>query len=563
MTPEDIEQLKRLKQLLDDGVLTTEEFELQKNVILSTPQNTELTKSEGQGGIFGLEFFSNKAINSDPKNLEVSESGETEAVKETILSASNSLRMTWGQKKMALLVLFVGVLVAGSIFVVRGNGSNSRNNNSTETTESIAQGKLTEVALFVGQVEEANVGALSEVFVLSEDLIREKASLVGLDLYDIRIGQSDQIDLIAETLINTPSELMANAKSRIMENSYLFFRRKVDVGITIQLCDKACGENYLNNNAIGLRRKWDSGSLGQKEVLQFLSDQQQALISFYNGDALKAEGEFGRLLGTGGASYIQKGGALEGLESWMHLNATVGIENVLEGYISESKTGASRDLAEMVTANSFIAGKKLNLTDVDLQGGIGRMTDAQRMELETLSSADLSTPENQRKLTEFLESSKMWLGDLAFNALVVQDDVINALEETLANSTPEFKKDLDEFYEARSSTAPTEASTAPPIDVGTTDYFLNLLVKDACEVVRKLQPPNGNNSDSDLEFLTGLAESIWEKILQSEQYGLPKSKYEEFGQSLKVSMETFNERKRQYMPLSLSNVFEQCALFGW
>ena len=37
MTPEDIEQLKRLKALFDDGVLTAEEFELQKRGLLSSP----------------------------------------------------------------------------------------------------------------------------------------------------------------------------------------------------------------------------------------------------------------------------------------------------------------------------------------------------------------------------------------------------------------------------------------------------------------------------------------------------------------------------------------------
>ena len=42
MTPENIEQLKQLKQLLDDGVLTAEEFALQKSLILAPPQNPEL-----------------------------------------------------------------------------------------------------------------------------------------------------------------------------------------------------------------------------------------------------------------------------------------------------------------------------------------------------------------------------------------------------------------------------------------------------------------------------------------------------------------------------------------
>ena len=37
MTPEDIEQLKQLKALFDEGVLTAEEFELQKRGLLSSP----------------------------------------------------------------------------------------------------------------------------------------------------------------------------------------------------------------------------------------------------------------------------------------------------------------------------------------------------------------------------------------------------------------------------------------------------------------------------------------------------------------------------------------------
>jgi hypothetical protein len=562
MTPEDIDQLKRLKQLLDDGVLTTEEFELQKSVILSTPQNTELTKSEGQGGIFGPEFFSNKAIKSDPKNLEVSESEETEAVKEAILSASNLFRLTWGQNKMALLVLVIGVLIAGSIFVVRGNGSNSRDNNSTEPSDSIAQGKLTEAALFVDQVEEAHVEALSEVFALSEDLIREKARLVGLDLYDIRISQSDQVASLAETLINTPSELMAYAKSRITANVYEFFRRPLDISATIQLCDAACGKNYVNNNPLILRRKSDSGALGQEDVLQFLSDQQQALIAFHSGDALAAESNFALTLGASGAAYSQEGGTLEGLEVTINTLATIDGTNVLQGYIEASRARATSDLTELVTANLLMARKELNLAPGLLQKGIGRMDNAQRMELETFATADLSSPENSRKLVVFLEATNIF-SQLRFNAVDVRSDVVNKLKVTLANSTPEFKKELDEFYEARSITAPTEASTAPPIEGSPTDYFLHLRVEEACGIVRKLQYPNGNNSDSDLVYLTDLAESIWEGALQNEQYGLPKSKYQEFGQSLKVSMKTFNERVRQVMPLSLSKVFEQCDLFGW
>ena len=40
MTPEDIEQLKQLKQLVDDGVLSPEDFEVQKNLIFSSAENS-------------------------------------------------------------------------------------------------------------------------------------------------------------------------------------------------------------------------------------------------------------------------------------------------------------------------------------------------------------------------------------------------------------------------------------------------------------------------------------------------------------------------------------------
>jgi hypothetical protein len=40
MTPEDIEQLKQLKQLVDSGVLSPEDFEIQKNLIFSSAENS-------------------------------------------------------------------------------------------------------------------------------------------------------------------------------------------------------------------------------------------------------------------------------------------------------------------------------------------------------------------------------------------------------------------------------------------------------------------------------------------------------------------------------------------
>ena len=70
MTPENIEQLKQLKQLFDEGVLTTEEFELQKRGILLSPDQRvdapwsieEIELDEGF-----IVSSSDRSVNSPPR----------------------------------------------------------------------------------------------------------------------------------------------------------------------------------------------------------------------------------------------------------------------------------------------------------------------------------------------------------------------------------------------------------------------------------------------------------------------------------------------------------------
>lgn len=279
---------------------------------------------------------------------------------------------------------------------------------------------------FIQETSIKKVDAFSKVFGVTTDRINEMADAVGENLYDATAKSIDQIKALAEAMINTRRELMSATQNRIGELSTKYFTNQID---------SMEAEKQLNVNAFGVRDKFNANALTQQDVVQFLQDQQQALITFYKGDAIKAESEFARLYGEGGASYSLKGGALEGLESVINTLATIDGTNLLQGYISESKTGATSNLAEMVTANALAAGSQLNLTQADLQGGIGRMTDAQRMELETLASADLTSAENQRKLTEFLESSKIWMGDLAFNTVAVQEDAAT----TMKNATEDFR----------------------------------------------------------------------------------------------------------------------------
>ncbi len=70
MTPENIEQLKQLKALFDEGVLSTEEFELQKRGILSSPEQSvdapwsieEIELDEGF-----IVSSSERSVNSPPR----------------------------------------------------------------------------------------------------------------------------------------------------------------------------------------------------------------------------------------------------------------------------------------------------------------------------------------------------------------------------------------------------------------------------------------------------------------------------------------------------------------
>jgi len=102
VTPEDIEQLKQLKQLLDDGVLTEEEFALQKSLILAPPQNPELANSEGQSGIFGQGFWSTDSIKTDP-NFETSSGEDKYAVMRGLLASGALQAKDFSQETLSLI----------------------------------------------------------------------------------------------------------------------------------------------------------------------------------------------------------------------------------------------------------------------------------------------------------------------------------------------------------------------------------------------------------------------------------------------------------------------------
>jgi hypothetical protein len=122
----------------------------------------------------------------------------------------------------------------------------------------------------------------------------------------------------------------------------------------------------------------------------------------------------------------------------------------------------------------------------------------------------------------------------------------------------------------------TRPITTPPIeDDNSEDAFDDLAddfvedlsgisVEQACGMVRVLQPPNGNNSDKVMEFLTETAESILEQARLDVQNGTSKSKYENFGFALNGVLEFYDKyRDESHMPPSALLAESECNRFGW
>jgi len=117
--------------------------------------------------------------------------------------------------------------------------------------------------------------------------------------------------------------------------------------------------------------------------------------------------------------------------------------------------------------------------------------------------------------------------------------------------------------EAPTTEAPVVTEAPVPIYVGTpADPFRDSRVEKACGLVRNLQPPNGNNSDADLVYLTDLAEALSNQISIDEQAGLGESRYEMFAESLKGTIAYF-ERDYDRHPTTRFLVLGQCDDFGW
>jgi hypothetical protein len=148
MTPEDIDQLKRLKQLLDDGVLTIEEFELQKTAILSSPQNIQLVKSESPRQ-------SAQSVIVEPKTTALAK-----------------------EQKGLILVLIIGAIIAGCLVLVQGGGSNSADGEAKNDSGTINSTTISPVSTEVAKLCEKTKMS----WVPSQQDIDSYVDLSGADL---------------------------------------------------------------------------------------------------------------------------------------------------------------------------------------------------------------------------------------------------------------------------------------------------------------------------------------------------------------------------------------------
>jgi hypothetical protein len=293
---------------------------------------------------------------------------------------------------------------------------------------------------FIQETSVKKVDRFSKIFGVSTDKINEMAEAVGENLYDATAKSIDQIKKMAEAMINTRRELMASAANRAGELSTKYFTSKINA---------MEAEKQLDVNAFGLRDKFDAGALGQQDVLQFLQDQQTALTSFYGGDSIKANAEFAKMFGKGGTAFSQLNGPLEGMESTLNFLATdKDGNNSLQGYVTESRTGATSDLAELVTSNLLMGGFQSSTTDAaGLNAGLSTLNDQQRMRIETLATQDMTVQENRQALIDALYKMTTDGNNEIFMKLSPIADPMKDAATSLASASEAFKASVDVLIE--------------------------------------------------------------------------------------------------------------------
>lgn len=226
----------------------------------------------------------------------------------------------------------------------------------------------------------------------SEEEIIRLADAVGVNLFDATMETSEMVKKLASGMISDFRGLQAAAADRISEISTIFTRP---------------AEMQEANNAFQgiIRNIFDqitAGGLTKENLGMQMNQAMQSLVQYYGGDVGKAENEFFRLFGKGGAAYSQDGGPLTGQEST--IMGLIGPEMARAQNMSLG--GQASDFQEYITSQLLQAGLQLGEGQADKIGGAIRSGEFTLQEqtgiINYLATADLTQKATQDVLDKML-----------------------------------------------------------------------------------------------------------------------------------------------------------------
>lgn len=226
----------------------------------------------------------------------------------------------------------------------------------------------------------------------SEEEIIRLADAVGVNLFDATMETSEMVKKLASGMINDFRGLQAASADRLGKISGIFSRPAEMTEASTAIQDVV--RNLFDQITAGGLTKENAG-LQMDQILQ-------SLVQFYGGDTGKAEDEFFRLFGRGGAAYAQGAGPLAGQEA--------AIMGLIGPQIAQAQNlslgGRASDFQEFINSQLLGAGLQLGQGQADKIGGAIRSGEFTLQEqtgiINYLATADLTQKETQAVLDKML-----------------------------------------------------------------------------------------------------------------------------------------------------------------
>ena len=226
----------------------------------------------------------------------------------------------------------------------------------------------------------------------SEEEIIRLADAVGVDLFDATMETSEMVKKLAAGMINDFRGLQAASAERLGAISGIFARP----------AEMTEASTAIQEVARNLFDQISAGGLTKENAGLQMNQAMQALVQYYGGDTGKAEDEFFRLFGRGGAAYAQGGGPLTGQED--AIMRLLGPEMAQAQNLSLG--GRASDFQEFITSKLLGAGLELGEGQADKIGGAIRSGEFTLQEqtgiINYLATADLTQKETQDVLDKML-----------------------------------------------------------------------------------------------------------------------------------------------------------------